>query len=78
MLPIPEKSRDDIQNLLTSSNIATLFLDRDLNIELFSPMTAGLLNIRPADIGRPITELSAKVMLPIPAMLRTATGLATV
>jgi len=56
-----EKSHDDIHNLLASSDIATIFLDRDMHIQLFSPPTAGLLKLRPGDIGRPISDFSANL-----------------
>ena len=54
------KSHDDIENLLASSDIATLFLDRDMHIQLFSPPAARLLKLRDGDIGRTISDFSAK------------------
>ncbi len=56
-----ERSHDDIQNLLASTDIATIFLDRDMHIKLFNPPAAQLLNLRPGDIGRPISDFSARV-----------------
>jgi two-component system CheB/CheR fusion protein len=56
-----EKSCDDTQNLLSSTDIATLFLDRKLQIRLFNPAIGQLLNLRESDIGRPISDFSAKV-----------------
>jgi two-component system CheB/CheR fusion protein len=55
-----EKSQNDVENLLTSSDIATLFLDRDMRIQLVSPPAARLLNLRDGDIGRTISDFSAK------------------
>lgn len=56
-----EKSSDDTQNLLSSTDIATLFLDRKLQIRLFNPAIGQLLNLRESDIGRSISDFSAKV-----------------
>jgi two-component system CheB/CheR fusion protein len=56
-----EKSYDDTQNLLSSTDIATIFLDRKLQIRLFNPAIGKLLNLRESDIGRSISDFSAKV-----------------
>ncbi|MDT8386220.1 MAG: CheR family methyltransferase [Thiogranum sp.] len=56
-----ERSHDDVQNLLASTDIATIFLDRDMHIKLFNPPTARLLNLRPGDTGRPISDFAARV-----------------
>ena len=49
----------DLQNLLTG--VATLFLDRGLRILRFTPKLSDLFNIRPADRGRPITDLTRRL-----------------
>jgi two-component system CheB/CheR fusion protein len=56
-----ENSIDDTQNLLSSTDIATIFLDRKLQIRLFNPAIGKLLNLRESDIGRSISDFSAKV-----------------
>ena len=48
----------DLQNLLASTQIATLFLDRDLRIVRFTPQVEELFNIRHSDKGRPLTDLT--------------------
>jgi two-component system CheB/CheR fusion protein len=48
---------DDLQNVLYSTDVATLFLDKDLNIRFFTPATKSLFAIIPGDIGRPIADL---------------------
>lgn len=48
---------DDLQNVLYSTEVATLFLDRDLNIRFFTPATKSLFNVIPGDIGRPLADL---------------------
>ena len=49
---------DDLQNILYSTNVATLFLDLDLNIRFFTPETKILFALRPADIGRRLADLA--------------------
>lgn len=56
-----EKSYDDTQILLSSTDIATLFLDRKLQIRLFNPAIGELLSLIESDIGRSIGDFSAKV-----------------
>jgi two-component system CheB/CheR fusion protein len=48
---------DDLQNILNSSNVATLFLDSDLCIRFFTPATRLIFNVIPSDIGRPLSDL---------------------
>jgi two-component system, chemotaxis family, CheB/CheR fusion protein len=53
----PERQRttsDDLQNILYSIDVATLFLDRDLNIRFFTPATQSLFSFGPDDVGRPV------------------------
>ncbi len=50
---------DDLQNVLYSTNVATLFLDRELRIRFFTPATRSLFAILPGDVGRPLTDLRA-------------------
>src|SRR5690606_20367352 len=51
---------NDLQNVLYSTNIATLFLDPDLNIRFCTPATKSLFNIISSDIGRPLSDLSSQ------------------
>lgn len=53
-----ETSNADINNLLASSQIATLCLDRENHIRWFSPSMKAISNIIAGDIGRPITDFS--------------------
>lgn len=55
-----EKQRttsDDLQNVLYSTDVATLFLDKDLKIRFFTPATRSIFNVIPSDIGRPLADL---------------------
>jgi two-component system, chemotaxis family, CheB/CheR fusion protein len=53
------ETSDDLQNILYSTNVATLFLDTQLNIRFFTPATKLLFNIIPSDIGRPLADLNS-------------------
>jgi two-component system, chemotaxis family, CheB/CheR fusion protein len=54
----------DMQNLLNSSDIATLFLDQQLKIKHFTPAIATVFNLIPSDIGRPLQHISSKLDYP--------------
>jgi two-component system CheB/CheR fusion protein len=51
------QANNDMKNLLNSTEIATLFLDKELNIRRFTDPVVKIFNIRTADIGRPYTDL---------------------
>ena len=53
-----EGTNDDLINLLDSTDVATLFLDKDLLIRRFTASIARLIKLTPADIGRPVTDFS--------------------
>ncbi len=53
-----ESSNSDISNLLSSSQIATICLDRNYRIKWFSPSMKSIGNIIVGDVGRPITDFS--------------------
>lgn len=48
---------DDMRNLLNSANIATIFLDSNLNIKWFSDEAKAIIKVRDVDLGRPVDEL---------------------
>ena len=50
---------DDLQNVLYSTNVATVFLDTDLSIRFFTPATKSLFNVIPSDVGRPLADLNS-------------------
>ncbi|MEI6417438.1 MAG: CheR family methyltransferase, partial [Sphingomonadales bacterium] len=49
---------DDMQNILNSTNLATIFLDLGGHIRFFTPATVTLFNMLPSDIGRAFTDLA--------------------
>ena len=54
----------DLVNLMDSTQIATLFLDRNMHIRNFTPAIKELFSLRDGDRGRPITEISARINYP--------------
>ena len=60
---------DDLQNVLYSTDVATIFLDTRFNIRFFTPATKALFNVIPSDVGRPLTDL--KSLAADEALLRT-------
>jgi two-component system CheB/CheR fusion protein len=52
------QANDDLQNLLNSTGIATLFLDAQLRIKRFTPQVTRVLKLRPSDVGRPFGDLA--------------------
>jgi len=51
---------NDLKNLLASTNIATVFLDRRFCIKRFTPSATKLFNLIPTDVGRPLGDLVKK------------------
>src|ERR1700691_6351180 len=47
---------DDLQNILYSIDVATLFLDTDLNIRFFTPATQPLFNFSQNEVGQPVAS----------------------
>jgi two-component system, chemotaxis family, CheB/CheR fusion protein len=56
-----EETTDTLNNLLASSEIATVFLDKNFCIRWFSPASKELLELVDSDIGRPVTHFAWKV-----------------
>jgi len=53
-----KETNDDLANLLNASDIGTIFLNSAFCIKRFTPSAQNLLNLIPADLGRPISHLS--------------------
>ena len=51
---------NDLQNILNSSDVATLFLDDKLNIRFFTPAVKLLFGVITTDIGRPLSDLATR------------------
>jgi two-component system CheB/CheR fusion protein len=58
------QASNDMKNLLDSTDIATLFLDKDLNVRRFTPQATKIIKLIAADAGRPITDLASELRYP--------------
>jgi PAS domain-containing protein len=69
-------AHSDIRNLLNSTDIATLFLDRHLHVRRFTERARRIISLRDTDIGRPLGDLTLRLDYPqleedVREMLRT-------
>jgi two-component system CheB/CheR fusion protein len=55
------KANDDLQNFITSVDIASVFVDSQLRIKRFTPRAADIFNIIPSDIGRCLLDITHKL-----------------
>lgn len=55
---------NDMKNLLNSTDIATLFLDKELNIRRFTNQTTKIFKLIKSDIGRPFTDQTSDLNYP--------------
>ncbi len=52
---------NDLDNLLSATRIGTLFLDENLDVRKFTPQVTTVLNLRPGDVGRPLSEVTHRL-----------------
>jgi two-component system CheB/CheR fusion protein len=52
------RAHNDLENFMAATDIAMLFLDRQLGIKRYTPRVAEIVNIKPHDHGRPIRDLT--------------------
>jgi len=55
---------NDMKNLLNSTDIATLFLDKELNIRRFTDQATKIFKLIKSDIGRPFTDQVSQLIYP--------------
>ena len=55
---------NDMNNLLNSTDIATLFLDKELKIRRYTPQSTKIFKLIKSDIGRPFTDLVSDLVYP--------------
>lgn len=53
---------DDLNNYFRSTDIAQIFLDKNLRIRKFNPASADMINFIESDIGRPLSHISNNIM----------------
>jgi signal transduction histidine kinase len=52
------KAHSDLENLMAATDVATLFLDRNLLITRFTPSLAEIFNVKSRDRARPTQDLT--------------------
>jgi chemotaxis methyl-accepting protein methylase len=57
-------ANSDMKNLLNSTDIATVFLDNDLQVRRFTTQATKIIKLIPGDVGRPITDLASALRYP--------------
>ena len=85
------QSNDDLKNLMNSTPIGTIFLNRDLRVKLFTPGARDIFNLIPADVGRGLSDITStldddrliadalkvlEMLQPVERTVRTKHGLA--
>lgn len=55
------KINDDLQNLITSTDIATVFVDRGMRIKWFTPRAADIFSIIANDAGRSLLDITHRL-----------------
>ena len=51
------KVNDDMNNLLASTQVGTIFLDTDMNVLRFTPAVTEIVNLIQGDVGRPLSHI---------------------
>ncbi len=63
---------NDLDNLISSTEIATLFLDEDLRVRRYTPALTNLCRIIDSDIGRSLADISHQLIdVDLPALARS-------
>jgi len=52
---------NNLQNLINSTSIGTIFLDRSFRIALFTPAILEIFNLIPGDYGRPLSDITHRL-----------------
>ncbi|MEP7056435.1 MAG: chemotaxis protein CheB, partial [Caldimonas sp.] len=55
------KAKDDLQNMIASIDIATIFIDGAMRIQRYTPRAAELFNLIAGDIGRSLLDITHKL-----------------
>jgi len=55
------EAHDDLQNLMNSTEVATIFLDNELRIKRFTSEAKRVSNLIVSDIGRPLSDIVSKL-----------------
>jgi len=55
------RANNDMNNMLAGTGIGTLFVDRHLLIQRYTPSVTAILNLIPTDIGRPLSDITPRL-----------------
>ncbi len=58
------RTNDDMRNLFNSTEIITVFLDKDLNVRRFTAGANKIFKLIPGDIGRPLSDIRCDLLYP--------------
>ncbi|MCF5551170.1 PAS domain S-box protein [Pseudomonas syringae] len=56
-----DQVNDYLSNLISSTDIATIFVDRELRIKWFTPRATDIFNMRAVDAGRPLMDITHRL-----------------
>jgi len=56
------RSNNDMNNLLSGTGIATVFVDMRLRILRFTPAATEIINLIPGDVGRPVSDIVSNLI----------------
>jgi two-component system, chemotaxis family, CheB/CheR fusion protein len=60
-LDVVSRAHNDLQNLMSSTDVATLFLSPNLRINRFTPRLADIFSVTDGDEGRPIADFTHRL-----------------
>jgi two-component system CheB/CheR fusion protein len=55
-------ANNDMRNLMSSTEIGTIFVDRGMRVKLFTPRVHDIFNLIPADVGRPLLDITSQLL----------------
>ncbi len=55
------RANDDMSNMFAGTGIGTLFVDRKLRIQRFTPAVTEIMNLIATDVGRPLGDIAARL-----------------
>jgi two-component system CheB/CheR fusion protein len=55
------QAANDMQNLINSTDIGTIFLDRQLRLKMYTPGVRQFYRFIPSDLGRPLSDLTTSL-----------------
>ena len=72
------QTNSDLENLMDSTDIGTIFLDRDFRVRRFTAAVAGIFNFKLSDVGRSVSDMThrlryGELMADLRQVLRTLT-----